>query len=63
VESMGCWNYVIPTIPFNVFIDPRYNQVKLANDELTLYAFDARLGKSINMYDVFSIQEKWKMMA
>jgi hypothetical protein len=59
---MGCWNYVTPTIPFNILIDPRYNQIKLANDELTLCTFDARLGKFINKFDVFSIQEEWKMM-
>jgi hypothetical protein len=57
---MGYWNYVTPTIPFNIFIDPRYNQVKLANDELTLCNFDARLGKSINKFDVFFYSRRMK---
>jgi len=40
---------------FNIFIDVKYHCVKVFNDEVTLHAFNAKLGKIIQKFDVFRI--------
>jgi hypothetical protein len=52
---------IVLAIPFNIFSDPKYCQVKLIGDEVALHAFNASLGKTIKKYDVFSIDEERKM--
>jgi hypothetical protein len=52
---------VVPIVPFNIFTNVWYNWVKIANDELTLWAFNFDFKKSIKKSDVLSIQEEWNM--
>jgi hypothetical protein len=40
---------------FNTFIDVKYHCVKVFDDEATLQAFNAKLEKIIQKFDVFSI--------
>ncbi len=53
---------VVPTIPFNPFIDVQYNRMKIVGDETTLWVSNTSLEKSIKKSDVRSIQEEWKML-
>jgi lactate dehydrogenase-like 2-hydroxyacid dehydrogenase len=49
---------VAPIVPFFIFTNVWYNQVKIANDEATLWASYCDLKKSIKKSDVLSIQEE-----
>jgi hypothetical protein len=52
---------VVPTIPFNIFIDVQYNRVKIVGDEAILWVFNTSFEKSIKKLDVHSIHKEWKM--
>jgi hypothetical protein len=50
-----------PTIPFNIFIDAKYQCAKVAGDELALRSSTTGLGKIIKS-NVLSIEEECKML-
>ncbi len=50
-------------VPFNIFIDVKYSCLKIASDETTLQLSNASIGKSINKFDVFFIEEKHAMLS
>jgi hypothetical protein len=49
---------IVLAIPFNIFTNPKYYQMKLNGDEVALHAFNASLEKTIKKYDVLSIDEE-----
>jgi len=45
-------------LPFNIFIDVKYNHVKIASDETTLQMSNASFGKSIKKSNFSFTKEK-----
>jgi len=45
-------------VPFNIFMDARYQHVKVGSDELSFRTSKTNLGKSIKKFDVLSIEEE-----
>jgi oxalate decarboxylase/phosphoglucose isomerase-like protein (cupin superfamily) len=52
-----------PIVTFNIFINARYQQVKVVGDEAGLQSLIAGLGKSIKKLDVLSFQKECRMLA
>ncbi len=49
-------------VPFNIFLDPRYHQVKVASDEVAFRSPLAGLGKIIKKIEMLSIEEEQRML-
>ncbi len=53
---------VVPIAPFNIFIDVKFQQMKLVGYEITFYASNVDIEKSIKKCNMLSIEEGRKTL-